>query len=128
MESSNHTNRRASTRLTWSLPVLLDWERTVYSAVTENLSAEGARIKAPVTFTPGTKLALTNLQTGERTRFRVVWGAPERGSDDCFRLGIQMLDPMDGFWGFEWSRAPRPLPGRPAGGAANQTLRWRNEG
>ena len=127
MQEVTFEKQRASNRLCWSLPVLLDCNKTIYTGSTENLSAAGARLKAPVAIPPGAQLALTNLQTGHRARFRVVWGSAERESDESFRLGVAMMHPSDVFWGFQWSSGARPLGGMKRGESlSTQTLSWRN--
>ena len=127
MPDMSFVKERGGRRLRWSLPVLVDWNKTVYTASTEDLSASGARLKTPVCFAPGSVVNVTNLQSGRKTRFRVVWGNPERGSDDCYRLGVQMLTQSDGFWGFDFETGRRPLGGLRSGESlASQTLSWRN--
>lgn len=126
MQNPPYAKQRSSRRLRWSLPILLDQDRVIYSAKTEDLSAAGARLRVPVAFAPGCELAVTNLETGQRARFRVIWGQPEPGSDDCYSLGVEMLEPSDRFWGFDWSARAKPFGrGKPGESLSTQTLSWR---
>lgn len=128
MNDVAYEERRSGRRLRWSLPVLVDYDKTVCSASTEDLSVGGARLRTPVSLPLGSLVHVTNLQSGSKARFKVVWGSPARGSDNCYHQGLQMLSPSETFWGFDLSSGRQPLARpQPGGGLATQTLSWRND-
>jgi hypothetical protein len=53
--------------------------------------------------TVGTRLQLRHQLTGKQTGFRVVWAWPD-GDSEGFKLGLEMLESDDAFWGPAYER------------------------
>ena len=69
----------------------------------------GALLWAPIEPGLGTVLEVLNALNDEVKEFRVVRVA-KSARDGVFELGVEMLQPLEGFWGIHFPNetAPRP--------------------
>ena len=88
-------NRR-SPRILRRVPIRIDCDSTGCAAHTAVINRQGAMILCTVSFESEARIDVTNLQTGQKAPFRVIWcGEPAEG---YHKLGIQLLEELD-FWG-----------------------------
>jgi len=100
--------RRRSRRVAMRCPLTLRWRETVHRARTAVVNDHGALVLSPFTCPQGTVLDVENPETGRRARARVVWGwfgDAKQGSR--FRLGVEFLEALSGFWGEEYEHVTR---------------------
>jgi uncharacterized iron-regulated membrane protein len=110
--------RRRSRRVAMQCPLTLKWRESVHRARTAVINDHGALVLAPFAAPRGTVLEVEN-PSGQTARARVVWGwFGDAREDSRFRLGLEFLETLPGFWGAEYeriSRAPRRFEGAEAG-------------
>jgi len=94
-------DQRKSPRIVRLVPLTLsDGDQTV-EAQSAVISAHGALVLSPRSFSPGTELTLMNRRTGDCIDGTVVWaGDEEPGSP--FKLGVEFSRPGGGFWGDDY--------------------------
>lgn len=89
--------------------MLIDHGGTVYAGRTQDLSSSGACLRAPAPLAAGALVDVTDLQSGRRARFEVVWSEETPGTQDGYRLGVRLLESGEPFWGFDLSTQKRPF-------------------
>jgi hypothetical protein len=81
--------------------------RAAAEAVT--VSSVGALLWAPIEPGLGTVLEVFNSLNEEVQEFRVV-RVVKSARDGVFELGVEMLQPLDGFWGIHFPNETSPRP------------------
>lgn len=103
-----HENRRA-VRVRVSLPVLLygRMESEPFAETTEtiNVSARGGLMPVRSHVNPSQNLILTNVQTNQELKCRVV--RLECGKNGAVLAGLEFLEPSPSFWGHSVSSSRR---------------------
>lgn len=103
--------RRRSARIELHIPIRVQGTSSNGQPVNENAEAEqvssqGARIKAKTEFRLGTAMKVENLQTRQSAEFRVVWVVlKDQGK---WQLGLEMTKGQTPIWGVDLSPPPAP--------------------
>jgi hypothetical protein len=67
------------------------------------VNRNGALLLAPEPYPEGADLEVTNLESGRKAVFQVVWsGGPATRS--LFRVGVELAGGPDDFWGPDYER------------------------
>ncbi|HSB60883.1 MAG TPA: redoxin domain-containing protein [Vicinamibacteria bacterium] len=92
---------RRSARVGLRVRIVLDAEGNPHPAETAAVNRHGALVLSPVPHREQAELVLSNLQSGDTARCRVVWCSGESPSGQ-HTLGIELLEDRPEFWGPEY--------------------------
>jgi hypothetical protein len=72
-------------------------------AETAVVNRQGALLLARQPYAEQESLEITNLESGRKAPFRVVWsGGP--GPRSLFKIGVEMVEEIEDFWGPDYDR------------------------
>lgn len=72
-------------------------------AETAVVNRHGALLLARQPFAEAESLEITNLESGRKAPFRVVWsGGP--GPRAMFKIGVELVEEIEDFWGPDYDR------------------------
>ncbi len=90
-------NRRRSRRVVARIPLAVQPVDPPVDAVTAVINLHGALILAPMPYPIGTTLQVTNRESGQTTRGRVVWVAED--ASGMHKVGVEFEAVVAEFWG-----------------------------
>ena len=103
---------RRSPRVLLRVGLKISAEGNTRDAETAIVNRHGALLLARQPYAEQVIVEITNLESQRKAPFRVVWaGGP--GGRNLFKVGVELVDPIDDFWGPDYDRlaeGPGPPP------------------
>lgn len=101
--ADSHSNRRRSSRLRVTIPVVVSWTNSRALTVrargeTEIISLHGALVKMDIDVPAGSEVLLSRPETGRKVRARIV-AKGLNGPDGLPRAAVEILNADASFWG-----------------------------
>jgi hypothetical protein len=94
---------RRSPRVLLRVALKVTFEGNTRDAETAVVNRQGALLLARQPYAEQVGLEITNLESQRKAPFRVVWsGGP--GPRNLFKIGVELVDPLDDFWGPDYDR------------------------
>ena len=103
MADPSQQEERRSPRVLLRVALKVTAEGNTRDAETAIVNRHGALLLARQPYAEQVVVEITNLESQRKAPFRVVWaGGP--GGRNLYKVGVELVDPLDDFWGPDYDR------------------------